>query len=84
MSTKLSLRADILPCGFVCLGFVARCGRPVIERFAQHDCRCPIKRKRGKVVEGTGFARRRRGACEFIDFLQRRDAIPPVAQNRHS
>ena len=51
----------------------------VIERFAQHDCRCPIKRKRGKVVEGTGFARRRRGARGFIDFLRRRDAIPPVS-----
>jgi site-specific recombinase XerD len=51
----------------------------VIERFARHDCRCPIKRKRGRVVEGTGFARRRRGARGFIDFLRRRDAIPPVS-----
>jgi len=52
----------------------------VIECFAQHDCRCPIKRKRGKVVEGTGFARRRRGARGFIDFLRRRDAIPLSAE----
>lgn len=51
----------------------------VIERFAQHDCGCPLKRKRGRVVEGTGFARRRRGARGFIDFLRRRDAIPPVS-----
>jgi site-specific recombinase XerD len=48
----------------------------IIERFAQHDCRCPIKRKRGKLVEATGLAHRRRGALRFIDFLRQRGTIP--------
>ena len=51
----------------------------IIERFAQHDCRCPIKRKRGKLVEATGLAHRRRGALRFIDFLRERGTIPPVS-----
>lgn len=47
----------------------------VIERFAQHDCRCPLRRKRGMLAERTGPAHRRRGACRFIRFLRERGVI---------
>lgn len=50
----------------------------VLDRFARHDCVCPICRKRGKLAERTGFAHRRRGAIRFIDFLRERGAIPAV------
>jgi site-specific recombinase XerD len=51
----------------------------IIERFAQHDCCCPIKRKRGKLVEPTGLTHRRRGALRWIGFLRERGAIPPTS-----
>jgi integrase len=49
----------------------------VIDRFANHDCRCAIRRKRGMLVERTGPAHRRRGARRFISFLRERGAILP-------
>jgi site-specific recombinase XerD len=49
----------------------------VVERFARHDCHCPIRRKRGRLVERTGTGRRRRGARRFLAFLRERGAIPP-------
>jgi site-specific recombinase XerD len=48
----------------------------VVDRFARHDCHCPIRRKRGLLVERTGPAHRRRGARRFIAFLRERGAIP--------
>jgi site-specific recombinase XerD len=48
----------------------------VIERFAEHDCHCPICRKRGRLVEPTGPAHRRRGARRFLGFLRERGAVP--------
>ena len=50
----------------------------VLERFARHDCHCPICRKRGVLAERTGSAHRRRGAGRFIGFLRERGAIPPA------
>jgi integrase len=50
----------------------------VVERFAGHYCRCPIRRKRGKLAEPTGPAHRRRGASHFIRFLRERGVIPAV------
>lgn len=41
-----------------------------IERFGAHHCRCPIRRKRGRLKGGAGPARRRRGARFVVDFLQ--------------
>jgi integrase len=48
----------------------------VVERFAGHDCHCPIRRKRGRLVEHTGTASRRRGARRFLGFLRERGTIP--------
>lgn len=39
-----------------------------IERYAHHDCRCPVYRKRGKLVR-SGTKRRRRCAQSFVEFL---------------
>src|SRR3954469_21013497 len=49
----------------------------VIERFAHHDCRCPIKAKRGIRAPVTGPAHRRRGAERFIAYLQDHGVITP-------
>lgn len=49
-----------------------------IEQYAHHDCRCPVYRKRGKVVEGSGTKRRRRGAHRFVEFLRRQGALAAV------
>lgn len=48
----------------------------IIDRFAHHDCRCGIKTKRGKRVEGSGIRDRRRGARAFVRFLRDRGLIP--------
>jgi site-specific recombinase XerD len=52
----------------------------VVDRFARHDCHCPIRRKRGVLADRTGSAHRRRGASRFIGFLQRRAVILPVGR----
>ena len=49
----------------------------VIERFALHDCRCPIRAKRGVRVPGTGPAQRRRGARRFTAYLRKQGVIAP-------
>ena len=48
----------------------------LIELFAQHDCQCGIKTKRGKRVAGTGIKDRRRGARAFVVFLRVEGLIP--------
>jgi len=48
----------------------------LIEQFAQHDCQCGIKTKRGKRVNGTGDKDRRRGARAFVAFLRDGGLIP--------
>ena len=50
----------------------------VLERFAHHDCRCGIRTKRGKRVEGSGTRARRRGAHAFVAFLRDRGSVPPT------
>lgn len=55
----------------------------IIDHYAAHDCRCPVWRKRGKLV-ATGTKRRRRCARHFVEFLRGRGAIPlvePVADD---
>jgi site-specific recombinase XerD len=49
------------------------------DQFAHHDCRCGIKTKRGKRVEGSGTRDRRRGARAFVRFLREQSLIPPAA-----
>ena len=49
----------------------------VIERFAHHDCRCPITAKRGVRAPITGPAHRRRGAQRFMAYLRDHGVIPP-------
>jgi site-specific recombinase XerD len=49
----------------------------IIDQYGAHDCRCPVWRKRGKLV-ASGAKRRRRCARHFIEFLRRQGAIPPV------
>lgn len=46
-----------------------------IERFAQHDCRCGIRTKRGRRVAGSGTRDRRRGALRFVNFLRDQGVI---------
>ena len=47
----------------------------LIEQFAEHDCQCGIKTKRGKRVKGTGNKDRHRGACAFVAFLREEGLI---------
>ena len=49
----------------------------IIDQYAVHDCRCPVWRKRGKLV-ATGTKRRRRCARHFVEFLRGRGVIPSV------
>lgn len=53
----------------------AEVGEPHVERYAGHNCHCAVTRKRGRLVEGTGTARRRRGAFRFLAFLQERGVL---------
>lgn len=46
-----------------------------VERFAQHDCRCFLCRKRG-LLTASGVVRRHRGAAGFLDFLRGRGLAP--------
>ena len=51
-----------------------------VEQFALHHCRCGIRTKRGRRVDGTGTAHRRRGARNFVDFLREQHVIRPSTQ----
>ncbi len=50
----------------------------ITEQYADHDCRCPVFRKRGKLA-ASGRKRRRRCTRHFVEFLRDRRAIAPVA-----
>lgn len=50
-----------------------------VERFVAHDCRCGIRTKRGRLVEGTGAAHRRRGALGFVRYLREQQVIHAAA-----
>lgn len=49
-----------------------------IDRYAHHDCRCPVYRKRGTLT-GSGAKRRQRGALRFVEFLRDRSVVAPIA-----
>ena len=49
----------------------------ILDQYAAHGCRCPVWRKRGKLV-ASGAKRRRRGARHFVEFLRGRGVIPSV------
>ena len=49
----------------------------IIAQYATHDCRCPVWRKRGKLV-ASGAKRRRRCARHFVEFLRQQGAIPSI------
>lgn len=49
----------------------------IIGQYAVHDCRCPVWRKRGKLVP-SGAKRRRRCARHFVEFLRHKGAIPSI------
>ncbi len=62
----------------------------VIERFARHNCHCPLCRKRS-TLQASGIVYRRRGARRLLAFLRGRGAITaasidvaPVEDPRHS
>lgn len=40
----------------------------LIDEYSRHDCRCPLLRKRGRLVK-SGTVRRKRRAGEFVKFL---------------
>ena len=46
-----------------------------VDRFAQHDCRCFLCRKRGTLT-ASGVVRRRRGAAAFLQFLRDHGLVP--------
>jgi site-specific recombinase XerD len=54
----------------------------LIEQFAQHDCQCGIKTKRGKRVEGTGTKDRCRGARAFVAFLSMEGLTPTAVTTK--
>jgi len=47
----------------------------VVERFARHTCRCPIRRQ-GTKLRPSGEHKRRCGAYRFVTFLREQGAIP--------
>jgi hypothetical protein len=51
-------------------------GTELVERYAHHDCRCPVYRKRGRLVGRHGPLRRARGAQRFLGFLRDRNVVP--------
>lgn len=52
-------------------------GADQVEQYAHHECRCPVYRKRGRLV-GSGTTRRRRGARRFVEFLRDRRALATI------
>lgn len=54
----------------------AEIGAEQVGRYAQHDCRCPVQRKRGRLIGRHGPLRRARGAQRFLGFLRDRHVLP--------
>lgn len=46
-----------------------------VARYAGHDCRCPLFRKRGTLIAHYGPLRRSRGARRFLGFLRDRQIV---------
>ncbi|HEX7783966.1 MAG TPA: tyrosine-type recombinase/integrase [Sphingomicrobium sp.] len=54
-----------------------------VARYAVHDCRCPVYRKRGTLIGHFGPLRRARGARRILGFLRDRDILPRADQQIH-
>ena len=53
-------------------------GAEQVECYAHHDCRCPVRRKHGRLVGHYGPLRRARGARSFLSFLHDRNVLPDI------
>ena len=53
-------------------------GAEQVERYAHHDCRCPVRRKHSLLVGHHGPLRRARGARSFLSFLRKRNVLPDI------
>lgn len=53
----------------------AEMGAEQVGHYAHHDCRCPVQRKRGRLVGRHGPLRRARGAQRFLGFLRDRNVL---------
>jgi hypothetical protein len=53
-------------------------GAEQVECYAHHDCRCPVRRKHGRLVGHHGPLRRARGARRFLSFLCDRNVLPDI------
>lgn len=51
--------------------------------YADHDCRCPVYRKRGTLVGHHGPLRRSKGARRFLGFLRDRNVLLQVDRRDH-
>lgn len=49
-----------------------------VDCYAYHDCRCPVRRKHGRLVGHYGPLRRARGARRFLSFLRDRNVLPDI------
>src|SRR3546814_13019401 len=54
----------------------------VTEQYADHDCRCPVFRKRGQLAT-SGRTRRRLCTRHFVECSRYRRAIAPAAGQDH-
>ena len=54
-----------------------------VARYAGHDCRCPVYRKRGTLVGHHGPLRRSKGARRFLGFLRDRNILSQVDYRDH-
>jgi len=61
----------------------AEIGAEQVERYAHHDCRCPVYRKRGRLAGRHGPLRRARGAQRFLGFLRDRNVLPDAHRPDH-
>lgn len=54
-----------------------------VAQYADHDCRCPLFRKRGTLVGHFGPLRRSRGARRFLGFLRDRSILSQADSRGH-
>ena len=54
-----------------------------VAQYADHDCRCPLLRKRGTLVGHFGPLRRSRGARRLLGFLRDRNILSQADGREH-
>lgn len=54
-----------------------------VDQYADHDCRCPLFRKRGTLAGHHGPLRRSKGARRFLGFLRDRSVLSQVDHRCH-